>query len=189
MDTNEPKAEQSGCGCDSSSGGDIPCTPGGKRNWRTILFVVAVVSAGAVAAHSVLTNGSNGGCPISSLCSLDKGGGQACAIEKGDGQAGSTVAACSLEKGSGESCPMNAACPMGQECSQDAPCPSMGSCTSQKPTCPMSSGQEEAAGCCPATTPAEPAPQPGPAGCCPGSAPAEPAPQSPATGCCPASGS
>jgi len=177
MDTNEPQIEQSGSGCDSSSGNDIPCAPGGKKNWRTILFVVAVVSACAVAAHSVLTNGSKGGCPIRGLCSLDNGNAQACAIDKGNGNGDSAV------------CPKNAACPMGQECSQDAPCPSMGTCPSQQQTCPMSSGQGEAAGCCPATAPADPAPQPGPAGCCPGSAPADPAPQPAPTGCCPASGS
>lgn len=171
MDTNEPKIEQSGCGCDSSSGGDICCGPGGKRNWRTILFVGVVLLAGAVAAHSVLTNGSNGGCPIKAICSLDKGDAQACAIEKGGGQAASTIAAYPLEQANGQSCPKNAACPMGQTCSQDVPCPSIGACPSQQPTCPMSSGQEGAAGCCPTTAPAEPAPQP------------------PATGCCPASGS
>ena len=164
MDTNEPQIEQSGSGCDSSSGDSIPCAPGGKRNWRTILFVAVVLVAGAVAARSVLTNGGKGACGIGELCSIDEG----------SGQASSTIAACPLEQGNGngngngngEVCPQNAACPIGQECSQDCPCPSMGTCPSQQQTCPMSSGQGEAAGCCPATAPADPAPQPAPTGCC-----------------------
>lgn len=163
MDTNEPQVEQSARGGDSASGDGIGNAPGGKRNWRTILFVVAVVSACAVAAHSVLTNGNKGGCPIRGLCSLDKG----------DAQASSTITACPLEQGNGNGdsmvCPKNADCPIGQECSQGAPCPSIGTCPLQQQTCPMSSGQREAADCCPATAPADPAPQPTPTGCCPAS--------------------
>ncbi|MBN2270840.1 MAG: hypothetical protein JXN61_09515 [Sedimentisphaerales bacterium] len=175
METNEPQVEQSGSGGDASSGDGIGSAPRGKRNWRTILFVALVVLACVVTAHSVLTNG-NGGCPIRGLCSLDNGGGQACAIDKGNGNGDSAV------------CPKNADCPIGQACSQDAPCPLMGTCPSQEQTCPMSSGQGEAAGCCPSTAPDEPAPQPAPAGCCPGSTPADPAPQPAPAGCCPASG-
>ena len=146
MDIDEPQADQ-------SEGGDECCSPGGgQRNWRSVLFITAIVLAGAVAAHSVLTNGGRGLLPCG-------GAGGSCAIDKGNGN------------GNGQACPKNAACAIGQDCSPDAPCPSIGTCPSQQQPCPMSSGQGEPIGCRPATTPAGPAPQAPPSTCCPEDAP------------------
>ena len=182
MDKDESQVEQSGCGCDSSSGDDVCCTPGsGKSNWRTALFIVAVVLAGGVAAHSVLTNGGS-----ATPCG---GAGAICAIEgngNGGGQACAMTAACALEQSNGnggEACSKIAACTLeqsngnggGQACSID--------CPSEKGCCQDAPGK--AAGCCPAAAPADPAPQPAPTGCCPAAAPPAPTPQAPASGCCP----
>ena len=183
MDKDESQVEQSGCGCDSSSGDDVCCTPGsGKSNWRTALFIVAVVLAGGVAAHSVLTNGGSatpcGG--AGAICAIEQnngnGGGQgcamtaACALEQSNGNGGeacSKIAACTLEQsngnGGGQACSID--CPSEKGCCQDAP--------------------GKAAGCCPAAGSADPAPQPAPTGCCPAAAPPAPTPQAPASGCCP----
>ena len=193
MDTNESQVEQSGCGCDSSSGDEHGSAPGGKKNFRTILFVTVLLLAGAVAAHSVLTNGDKGGCLIRGLCSVDKG--------NGDGQACSTKAACPLEQGNGngdgQACAIDKGNGDGQACAEIAACPlEQGNgngggecCPSETQVCPKTGAPGKAAGCCPAMAPADPAPQPAPTGCCPSMAPADPAPQPAPTGCCPTSGS
>jgi hypothetical protein len=186
MDKNESQVEQSGCGCDSTSGDDVCCSPGGKKNWRTALFVTFVVLAGAVAAHSVLTNGAKKSpCGAGGICAIEEGNGGACekasvcAVDKGNGGA-EKAACCPLEKGNGngDACPKTAACPIeaaaGDGCAKKAACPKEGNgngesgcCPSEKPTCP----KQAPAGCCPSEAPADPAPQPtpeAPTGCCPG---------------------
>ncbi|MHC4171976.1 MAG: hypothetical protein ACYTBX_02615 [Planctomycetota bacterium] len=59
MDANEDKEKQAESRCDSSSpscGVDC-CSPsaGGGKSWKTVVFVVVILLAGAVAAHSLLT--------------------------------------------------------------------------------------------------------------------------------------
>jgi len=59
MDENADKGKQAESRCDSSSpscGVDC-CSPssGGGKNWKTVVFVVVMLLAGAVAAHSLLT--------------------------------------------------------------------------------------------------------------------------------------
>ena len=199
MDKDESQVEQSGCGCDSSSGDDVCCTPGsGKSNWRTALFIVAVVLAGGVAAHSVLTNGGSatpcGG--AGAICAIEQnngnGGGQACAmtaacaLEQSNGNGGeacSKIAACTLEQsngnGGGQACSID--CPSEKGCCQDAPGEAAGCCPSMAPPAPTPEaeagcGAKASSGCCPSTDPPAPTPEAeagcgakqAPSGCCPG---------------------
>ena len=176
MDKDEHQVEQPQCGCESSPGS-------ANTNWRTALFVTVVVLAGAVAAHSVLTNGGKASPCGGGMCAINQGEGNgytcsktsACAVEEGNGNGdAATTACCPLEgNGDGEKA---ACCPL--EGNGDGGC-----CPSQKQACPM----EAAAGCCATEAPADPAPQPTPTatGCCPSQVPAEPAPQPAPTGCCP----
>ena len=172
MDIDEPQADQSQPCCGPSSGGDECCSPGGgQRNWRSVLFITAIVLAGAVAAHSVLTNGGRG------LLPCGGGAGGSCAIDKGNGNG----------DGNAQACPVKAACPMeqsngngeGQACSEIAACPmeqgngngnggGEGCCPLETQACPKAGAPGKAAGCCPSMAPADAAPQPAPGGCCPG---------------------
>jgi hypothetical protein len=173
MDKDEPQVEQSGCGCDSSSGDDTCCSPGGgKKNWRTVLFLTVLVLAGAVAAHSVLTNGGKTTpCGVGAICGIEQANGDAC----------SKTAACPLEKANGDGvkpacCPMEqangdgakpACCPM-EQANGDA---EKAGCPSEIKACPKTGAAGKAAGCCPSEAAADPAPQPAPTvptGCCPG---------------------
>jgi len=200
MDTKENQVDQSGCGCDSTSGDDTCCTPGGKKNWRTALFIGVVVLAGAVAAHSVLTNGDKGASTCGSaggLCAIEQGNGnggsQTCAMEQGNGngdaQACSKTAGCPMEKGNGNGDAVT--------CSKIAGCCPMEQCNGN---CEAEACPKAGAGCCPGDAPAAPTPQAppsggcpseagdgcgmkAPSGCCPGDAPATPTPQAPPSGC------
>lgn len=142
MDKDETQVEQSGCGCDSSSGDDTCCSPGGgKSNWRTALFVMVVVLAGGVAAHSVLTNGDK-----DSSC----GTGPVCGMEQAN-DADVKAAGCPTGTTNGD----------GEK-----------TCPSERKTCPKTGTAGKAAGCSPSQALADPAPQPAPTapagGCCPG---------------------
>ena len=153
MDKDKSQVEQSEYGSDSSSAG-------GKGSWRTALFVTLVVLAGAVAAHSVLTNGGKNSPCGWGTCAIDQG--------NGNGDACSKLTACPVEQ-AGCDAPKPACCPLEKgNGNGDSGCP-----------------KEAAAGCCPSEAVADPAPQPAPTGCCPSQAPAEPAPQPAPTGCCP----
>ncbi|MBA7610120.1 hypothetical protein ES703_17325 [subsurface metagenome] len=59
MDANEDKGKQAESGCDSSAPGcGVDCcspSAGGGKSWKTVAFVVVILLAGAVAAHSLLT--------------------------------------------------------------------------------------------------------------------------------------
>lgn len=162
MDTNEPSVEQPGSCCDSSSGGADCCSPGsggagaGQKRWKTGVFVVVIVLAGAVAAHSLLTkNGQTSGVPP---C---RGG------------LGTPCGACPIEQG--QSCPKTAVCPSVQNCcpKQDG-CPlsdqqdqsssccpqaTPAGCSHEQDGCPLSDQQDQPPSCCPQTAPP---------GCCPG---------------------
>lgn len=156
MDKNEPQVEQPGCGCDSSSGDEVCCSPsGGKKTWRTALFIMVLVLAGAVAAHSVYSNGDD----VKPAC---------CPAGQTNGDAGSNVAACPMEQANGDG--VEAACSLGaKECSKEAAaggCPLEAAADPAPQPAPTTLG-----GCCPSQAPADPAPQPAPtapAGCCPG---------------------
>ena len=60
MDTNEDNGKQAESCCDSSAPGCgvdccSPSSGGGGKNWKTMVFVVVILLAGVVAAHSLLT--------------------------------------------------------------------------------------------------------------------------------------
>ena len=60
MDANEDSGKQAESSCDSSTPGCgvdccSPSSGGGGKNWKTAVFVVVILLAGAVAAHSLLT--------------------------------------------------------------------------------------------------------------------------------------
>lgn len=179
MDTDKSQVEQSENGSDSSSA-DV------KSTWRTALFVTLVVLAGAVAAHSVLTNGGKNSPCGWGTCAIDQGNGNgytcsktsACAVDQGNGGATKT-ACCPLGEGNGngDSCSKPAACSIDKAAcpgEKAACCPLEGNgngdgacCPSEKQACPM----EATSGCCSSEAPADPAPQPAPiapTGCCPG---------------------
>ena len=149
MDTNEPSVEQPGSCCDSSSAGADSRPPdsggagAGPKSWKTAVFVVAIVLAGAVAAHSLLTkNGRTSGIPP-------------CA-----GGLGTPCRARSLDQCDpvSQTCPKKAACPLEQACPENEGCPSAQGCCPQQARCPLNDQQDQPPPCCPLTAPP---------GCCP----------------------
>ncbi|NIP53844.1 MAG: hypothetical protein GWN67_16680 [Phycisphaerae bacterium] len=80
---NEEKIQQDdSCNDSSGSGGDC-CSygSGNWKSWRTVLFILVLLAAGALAARSVLSNGTNtpscgagsiGVCPLDKTCSSSK---------------------------------------------------------------------------------------------------------------------
>ncbi len=60
MDTNEDKAKQAEACCDSSQGNADCCSSGSGsgKSWKTAVFVIVILAAGAVAAHSLLIGNS-----------------------------------------------------------------------------------------------------------------------------------
>ncbi len=82
METNEDKTQENESCSDSSASGGECCASGssGWKNWKTAVFVLVILAAGAVAAHSLMTNGSrlpcagnsSGACPFSKACVLNK---------------------------------------------------------------------------------------------------------------------
>lgn len=85
MDANEDKGKQAESCCDASVPGcGVDCCPtssgGGGKSWKTVVFVVVILLAGAVAAHSLMTNGdglpcggnSSGACPFNKACVPNK---------------------------------------------------------------------------------------------------------------------
>ncbi|MHC4159605.1 MAG: hypothetical protein ACYSSO_11070 [Planctomycetota bacterium] len=75
MDTNEDKAKQAEVCCDSSSQGDADCCSSGSgsgKSWKTAVFVIVILAAGAVAAHSLLTgNSKTASVPLAVTSSFD----------------------------------------------------------------------------------------------------------------------
>ena len=83
MEINEEKTQQNE-NCNDSSGSDGNCCSSGSGNWkswRTVIFILVLMAAGALAAHSVLSNGTNnspcgagsaGFCPLNKACSSGK---------------------------------------------------------------------------------------------------------------------
>lgn len=81
METNEDKArEADSCSASSKQQEGADCcspSPGSGKSWKTVVFVLVIAAAGAVAAHSLLTNGGAG---ASSCCPAVAG--KSCSPEK-----------------------------------------------------------------------------------------------------------
>lgn len=83
MEINEEKTQRNeSCNDSSGSGGDC-CSSGSVnwKSWKTVIFILVLLAAGALAAHSVLSNGTNnspcgaspaGVCPLNKACSSSK---------------------------------------------------------------------------------------------------------------------
>ncbi|MHC4087375.1 MAG: hypothetical protein ACYSU5_19535 [Planctomycetota bacterium] len=75
MEINEEKTQQNE-NCNDSSGSDGDCCSSGSWNWkswRTALFILVLLAAGALAAtHSVLSNGTNNSPCAAGVCPLNK---------------------------------------------------------------------------------------------------------------------
>lgn len=78
METNEEKTQENKCDTNSPDSGGECCSSGSGRykSLKTALFVLVILAACAVAAHSVLSNGGSspcggsatGLCPLSQSC-------------------------------------------------------------------------------------------------------------------------
>lgn len=126
METNERIGQQG----DVSS--EQPQTGGGK-NWKTAIFVLVVLAACAVGAHSVLTNGRAAG-PCGIVCSGDKicANKPVCTLEK---KACKKEAVCASE---------NKTCEKAKQCVKETQCTQ----TKQTSNCPLSGQEKPASGCC-----------------------------------------
>jgi len=146
METNEEMTQENEK-CNDSSGSGGECCSSGSGNWkswRTAIFILVLLAAGALAAHSVLSNGTNSPCGAGSagVCPLNK--------------------ACSPTKvcGSDEANPGNVTCPLEKKANNPASCCPKTAVPSgwPKAAVPSSSSETETPVCCPTT--AVP-------GCCP----------------------
>lgn len=80
MAMDEEKVQETEVGCGVSDGGGSDCCSeiggGGKawKSWKTAVFVLVLLAAGAVAAHSFLTNGNAPRCTPGTTWNVDSGG-------------------------------------------------------------------------------------------------------------------
>jgi len=130
MEINEDKTQQNE-NCNDSSGSDGDCCSSGSWNWKswkTAIFILVLLAAGALAAHSVLSNGTNSPC-AAGVCPLNKSCG---AVEANPGDV-----TCPSEKKANNpaSCCPKTEVPSG--------CP--------KSAVPGSCPKTETPGCCPST--------------------------------------
>jgi len=156
METNEEMTQENKCDTNSSGSGGDCCSSGSGnwKSWRTVVFIIVLLAAGALAAHSVLSKGTNslcggiaaGLCPLNKSCSSSNG----CELKA----AGTENAACIIKEKANKpsSCCPNAEVP--------SYCPNAGTsdCCANTETpsgCPITENQ----GGCPKTTAAS--------GCCP----------------------
>ena len=83
MEMNEEKTQQNeSCNDSSGSGGDCCSSGSGSlKSLKMVIFVLVIIAACALAAHSVLSNGTNsspcgassaGFCPLNKTCSSSK---------------------------------------------------------------------------------------------------------------------
>lgn len=140
---NEEKIQQDNS-CNDSSGSNSDCCSSGAGNWkswRTVVFILVLLAAGVLAAHSVLSNetnsssgaGSAGVCPLNKVCSSGKTcgtneanpGDVTCLLEKKADNPSSCcpktgtpsccpktdIAGCCPKTGAGSGCPKAAAVP------------------------------------------------------------------------------
>ncbi|MHC4364192.1 MAG: hypothetical protein ACYSTJ_01835 [Planctomycetota bacterium] len=138
METNEGMDQQGQgtCGPTEAGGGDC-CSPGpgGGKGWKTAIFVLVVLAAGGVAAHSVLTNGNRAApCGGGSVCTPDmvSANNPACTVEK---------KVCTKETSVSE----NKTCEEAKQYIKETQCPQ------SKPTsnCPVTNKDKPASSCCP----------------------------------------
>jgi hypothetical protein len=136
METNEGM-DQQGEGThgptEASGGESCSSGAGGGKNWKTAIFVLVVLAACAVGAHSVLTNGKAAG-PCGIVCSPDKtvGNNPECTIEK---EVCTKEAAVSEEK----------TCEKAKQCVKETQCTQ----TKQTSNCLLSNQEKPASSCCP----------------------------------------
>ncbi len=130
MEINEEKTQQNEiCNDSSGSGGDCCSSGSGNwKSWKTVLFILVLLAAGALAAHSVLSNGTNSPC-AGGVCPLNK--------PCGASEASTGNLTCPSEKkvNNPASCCPKSAVPSG--------CPKIAALSS----CPKT----ESPGCCPNT--------------------------------------
>lgn len=126
METNEGMDQQ---GEVSSE----PSQPGSEKSWKTAIFVLVVLAAGAVGAHSVLTNGKAAG-PCGIVCSPGKvvGNNPVCNVEK---------KVCTKEAAALE----NKTCEKAKQCVKETQCTQ----TKQTSNYPLSNKDKPASSCCP----------------------------------------
>ncbi len=143
MEMNEDKAQQNeNCNDSSGSGGDCCSSGSGNwKSWKTVLFILVLLAAGALAAHSVLSNGTNSPCGAGSagVCPTNKACG---ATEANPGNV-----TCLSEKKANNppSCCPKTAVPSGcPKTAVPSGCP--------KTAVPSSSSGTETPGCCPKTS-------------------------------------
>jgi len=132
METNEDKAQQNeNCSDSSGSGGDCCSSGSGSlKSLKTVIFVLVIIAACALAAHSVLSEGTNSPC--------------------GAGSAGF----CPLNKSCGatEANPGNVTCPMEQKANNPPSCCPKTAVPSGCPKTAVPGSSPKAAavpGCCP----------------------------------------
>ncbi len=134
MEINEDKTQQNE-NCNDSSGSDGDCCSSGSWNWKswkTVIFILVLLAAGALAARSVLSNGTNSPC--------------------GAGSAG----VCPMNKpcGATEASPGNLTCPSEKKGNNPSSCCPKTAVPSgcPKTAVPSSSSNTETSGCCPKTS-------------------------------------
>ncbi len=100
METNEEMTQETKCDTNSPDSGGECCSSGsgGYKSLKTALFVLVIVAACAVAAHSVLSNGNSSPCggSTSGLCPLSQscGSSSACVLKA----AGAENATCIIKE-------------------------------------------------------------------------------------------
>ena len=74
MEINEEKTQQNEiCNDSSGSGGDCCSSGSGSlKSLKTVIFVLVIIAACALAAHSVLSNGTNNSPCAAGVCPLNK---------------------------------------------------------------------------------------------------------------------
>ncbi len=145
MEINEDKAQQNeSCNDSSGSGGDCCSSGSGNwKSWKTVIFILVLLAAGALAAHSVLSNGTNSPCGADSagFCPLNK----ACGVtEANPGNVGNLTCPSEKKWNNPSSCCPKTAVPSGcPKTAVPSGCP--------KTAVPSSSSKTETPGCCPTT--------------------------------------
>jgi len=131
MEINEDKAQQNeSCNDSSGSGGDCCSSGSGNwKSWKTVLFILVLLAAGALAAHSVLSNGTNSPC-AGGVCPLNK------------------------PCGAAETNPGNVTCPVEKKGNNPSLCCPKSAVPSDCPktAVPSSSSGTAVPGCCPKTS-------------------------------------
>ena len=70
-EVNQESSDASQPSCSSTPTGDDCCSPGDGKTWKTVVFLIVILLAGAVAAHSLMAKGGKGAtCPVGSSCAV-----------------------------------------------------------------------------------------------------------------------